>query len=215
MKEKSTSKRKNITYYLILAACLVAVAAITVGVVFAVRANTAPVDSIIDNTDTPDNPDNPDTPDNPDDDDDDETKTNTATDFIMPVTNVNLSQSHVFWYDKTLDRYCMHQGIDFSADVGEEVFSVIDGTVIEISTRDVLYGGSVTVSHTNGIKTRYRFIDVNEDLEVGDRLSRGDVIGTVASPVGVESESGSHLHFEVFANDVMVDPDDYLNLTEK
>ena len=38
--EKNVStKKKILTYYLILAACLLVIAAITVGVIFAVRAN--------------------------------------------------------------------------------------------------------------------------------------------------------------------------------
>ena len=94
------TKKKILTYYLILAASLLVIAGITVGVVFAVRNN---VDGSIDlpkpvEPDKPNNPENPDEPDNPVD-------TSTKYEFIVPVKDVNLSQAHVFYYDKTLDRY--------------------------------------------------------------------------------------------------------------
>lgn len=217
--EKSKpTKKKIVTYYLILAASLLVVAAITVGVIFAVRGNpVTPPDNIIDNNP----PSNDDENNKPGDDEnnkpgeDKPVNSDSAYVFITPVKDVNLTQAHVFGYDKTLDRYCLHEGMDFSCAAGTDVVAAVDGTIKSISVKDVLYGAVVTVEHADGVTTVYKFIDPEESLKEGDKISRGSVIGKVAAATGVENKEGDHLHFEVYKNNIMQDPDDYLNIISK
>ena len=210
--EKSRpTKKKILTYYLILAAVLLVAAAVTLGVVFGVKGSR--VDDIIDNP-------NPPAPSNPDDGDDKPdvppiVDTSTSYVFIVPIKNATLTQAHVFAYNKTLDWYRLHEGMDFSANAGENVLAAVDGTVRDVSRSDVLYGASVTIEHAGGITTVYKFIDPVETLKVGDKVSRGDVIGTVAVATGVENKDGDHLHFEVYKNGKIQDPDDYLDIASK
>lgn len=225
-KEKTKpTKKKILFYYLILAACLLVIAAITIAIVFSVRGNSNNL--TIDNgqeqpddPNTPDNPDgpviNPDNPDNPNnpDEPDDPVDTSTATVFISPVAAMDITQKQDLWYNATLNRYYMHRGVDFTADIGTEVLAAIDGTVTEIYTDDQLYGGVISIAHENNIVTVYRFIDPVEGLKVGDKVSRGDVIATVAAATGVEHEDGPHLHFEVYKSGTLSDPEEYLG-TEK
>jgi len=204
------TKKKILTYYLILAACLLVAAAVTVGVVFGVKKNNnstiekPPVDV----PDTPQDPDKPDKPDKPVD-------TTTSYEFIVPVKQVNLSQANVFCYDKTLDRYAVHKGMDFAASAGTEVLAAVDGTVESVYKNDQLYGAVITIKHANGLQTVYKFIDPAENLKAGDKVNRGDVIGTVAAATGVENMEGDHLHFEVYENGKQIDPDDKLNIISK
>lgn len=222
-KEKTKpTKKKILTYYLILAACLLVIAAVTVGVVFAVKNNSVTPPSINGggNTDNPDNPDKPDNPDNPDNPDkpgnpDDDKPTNSQYEFIVPVKDVNLTKAYVFGYDKTLDKYCHHEGMDFSCEAGSEVMAAVDGTVKSVATDDRLYGGVVTIEHANGIVTVYKFIDPNENLKEGTKVNRGDVIGKVAKATGSENADGDHLHFEVMKNNELTDPDEYLDIISK
>lgn len=204
------TKRKILTYYLTMAACLLLVAAVTVGVVFAFKGKNR--------NDVAVNP-----PDNPGTNPGGETEnpnpkpvdTTTGYVFIVPMKDANLSQAQTFFYDATMDWYTDHEGMDFAAAAGTEVMAAIDGTVTEVSKDDILYGATVTIEHANGITTVYRFIDPTATLKAGAKVNRGDVIGTVASAMGVESEHGDHLHFEVYKNGVMQDPDDYLNINSK
>lgn len=218
-KSKPT-KKKILMYYLILAACLLVIAGITVGIVFAVRENSVTPPSIDkgnnDNKDpvNPDNPDNPSNPDNPDKPDK-PVDTSSKYEFIVPVKEVNLAQAHVFGYDKTLDRYCLHEGMDFALAAGSDVLAAVDGTVKSVVTSDELYGGVITIEHADGVTTVYRFVDPVENLKEGDAVERGSVIGKIAKATGVENEEGDHLHFEVYKNNVMQDPDDYLNIISK
>lgn len=206
------TKKKIVFYYLILAACILIIAAITVAVVFTVRG--ARLNETIDSgeTEQPDDSDDGDDGSNTgnQDEDDDVKDTSTSTVFIFPLSDVVMSQKQDLWYDNTLDKYYMHRGVDFSADAGTEILAAIDGTVTAISVSDPMYGGVITLSHANGIVTVYRFVDPLENLNVGDTVSRGDVIATVAAATGVEIEEGSHLHFEVYKNGALTDPDEYL-----
>lgn len=211
-KSKPT-KKKIITYYLILAACLLAIAAVTVGIVFAVRPNSVTPPTIDNNPSEDDNKDpdddkKPEEPDNPVD-------TSTSYEFIVPVKDVNLSQAHVFAYDKTLDRYSLHEGMDFKCNAGTEVLAAVDGTVKSVALNDKLYGAIVTIEHADGVTTVYKFIEPNENIKAGDKVSRGAVIGKVTAAMGVENSEGDHLHFEVYKNNVMQDPDDYLDIISK
>lgn len=206
------TKKKILTTYLIVAACLLVAAAVTVGVVFGVRNNNLPKDVI----DSGNNPGNPPAEDPKDPDDNKPVvDTSSAYVFIMPVNNASLSNGQVFWYDKTMDWYCEHEGLDFAADAGTQVYAAVDGKVTEVSTSDVLYNAVVSIQHANGVTTVYKFINPNETLKVGDTVNRGDVIGTIATATGVENKEGDHLHFEIYKNGTLADPDDYLEINPK
>ena len=206
------TKKKILTTYLIVAACLLVAAAVTVGVIFGIRNNSLPKD-VIDSGNNPVNP----TPENPNDPDDNKpvVDTSSAYVFIMPVNNANLTTAKDFWYNKTMDWYCEHEGLDFAADAGTQVYAAVDGKVTEVSTSDVLYGAVVTIEHANGVTTVYRFINPNQSLKAGATVSRGDVIGTIATATGVENKEGDHLHFEIYKNGTLAEPDDYLEINPK
>ena len=210
-KEKiKPSKKKILTYYLIMAACLLVAAAVTVGVVFGVKKPDSTINKPPVTTPDDNNPDNPDDnkPDKPVD-------STTSYVFIVPVKNGNLAQANVFCYDKTLDRYATHKGMDFAAEAGTEVLAAVDGTVVSIFTKDQLYGAVITVKHDNCMQTVYKYIDPVETLKVGDKVNRGDVIAKVAKATGAENKEGDHLHFEVYENGEQIDPDVKLNIISK
>lgn len=208
-KEKiKPSKKKILTYYLIMAACLLVAAAVTVGVVFGVKKPGGTIEKP-----PVDNPDNK--PGEPDDKPDKPVDNTTSYIFIVPIKNGNLAQANVFCYDKTLDRYATHKGMDFSAEAGAEVLAAVDGTVVSIFKNDQLYGAVITIKHDNGMQTVYKYIDPVETLKVGDKVNRGDVIATVAKATGAENKEGDHLHFEVYENGNQIDPDEKLNITSK
>lgn len=226
-KEKKKSKKKILLYYLILAACLLVIAAVTVTVIFAVRNNNDV--TTIDGSDGPDNTqqdgngdgtgnNNTDgtgnVNDGNDNEKDDNTPTATAYEFILPVQSV-VSTAYEFAYDVTLDRYCVHQGMDFEGTAGDNVCAVLDGTVVDIVTDHKLGENYIELSHANGITTTYKYVDVNENLSVGDTVNRGEVIGTIAQATGMEMKQGDHLHFEINVNGKAADPALYLDLDEK
>ena len=215
--EKSKlTKRKIAAYYLSLAACLLIIAAITVGVIFALRNKAGNVaENPPAGTDTEDeiNGGNPNPNPNPGGDDD-VVDTSTSYKFIVPI-NADVSKANVFCYDETLDYYRMHRAMDFNAPAGTEVYAAIDGTVTAVSESSALYGSLIEIEHANGIKTVYKFVTPAEGISVGKKVGRGDVIGAVAAATGVENKQGDHLHFEVFKDGKIQNPDNYLLIDSK
>lgn len=221
MKDNATTKptkKKRLVFWLVLAACLLIVAAITVGVIFAVNGNgqNPVIDNQVQDKDNDDTK-TPDTGNNDDDDDDDTPSVDTSSqyEFIVPIREVNLMKSHEFGYNRTMDWYCLHEAMDFSAPAGTEVLAAVDGTVKSVVKDDPLDYAVITIEHANGITTVYKFVEPAENLAAGSKVSRGQIIGAVAVASGVENADGEHLHFEVYKDGKIADPDDYLNITSK
>ncbi len=222
MKENTTTKptkKKRLLFWLVVAACLLIAAAITVGVIFGMRgtANNPTLDSGTNQGDTP-----PGQSDGKDDDKDDKddgnggtVDTSTSYEFIPPVETVTLIKSHEFGYDKTMDWYRLHQAMDFGAPAGTNVMAAVDGTVKSIVTSDMLDYAVIEIEHAGGITTVYKFVDPASGLKSGQKVNRGQVIGTVATASGRENADGDHLHFEVFKDGEIADPDDYLHINSK
>ena len=117
-------------------------------------------------------------------------------------------------YNQTLGVYQGHKAIDFGGDAGAEVFACYNG-VVESITTSKLDGTTIVVDHLNGLKSSYNSVDVAENIEVGLVVEKGDVIGYIAQNNKKEYLDGPHLHFEVFENNVKIDPNKYLIAEEK
>lgn len=136
--------------------------------------------------------------------------------FDMPVNGVIIKDyvdSSVV-YNQTLGLYSGHKAIDFSAEADAQVSVVYDG-VIESITTGKLEGVTLTVDHGNGLKTVYNSIEVNEDLQVGQTLKKGDALGVVSTNNRTEYKDGAHLHFEVLEDGKKISPYKYLLVEEK
>ena len=102
-----------------------------------------------------------------------------------------------------------HNGTDFAAAVGTDVYAVLDGTVIAVE-RDALWGVTVTLLHESGAVTRYCGLNENLNVQAGDVIPRGTVIGAVGDTNEAESAMEPHLHFDVLINDRFADPEEFL-----
>ena len=138
-----------------------------------------------------------------------------ANGMVMPLENVSVSTDYGFWYNQTLNCYYEHQGMDFVAEVGTQVLAVESGVIESIYKEDILCGTEIVVNHGNGLKSVYRFVEEKVGLKVGDSVSKGQVIATVAEANGDEYKDGAHLHFELLKNGVKIDPATELTLEEK
>lgn len=108
-------------------------------------------------------------------------------------------------YLKTLDEWGIHCGVDFMAEIGAEVKASLDGTIKKIY-EDNEFGVSIVIEHEEGLETKYSGLDNNILVQIGDEVSKGDVIAKIAKPLGIERDEGSHLHFEVLRDDVYIKP---------
>ena len=99
-----------------------------------------------------------------------------------------------------------HKGIDIAKDMGENVYSALDGKVISAGYNDGGYGNLIIVDHGNNIKTYYAHLS-EIYVNVGDYISKGKVIGAIGS---TGYSTGPHLHFELRIDDMPVDPTNYI-----
>ena len=137
--------------------------------------------------------------------------------FDAPVRTGEIGMDYSetqFVFHETLQQYRTHRGIDFKAEAGTEVYAAYEGTVSDIST-DLLNGTVIVIDHGDGIQTVYKSLAAEVNVEIGDRVRKRDVIGSVSDSMGVELAEGAHLHFEVLADGELTDPYEYLLEGEK
>ena len=135
----------------------------------------------------------------------------------LPVLNATIYKGYsadVLSYNATLKQWEVHNGIDFQTATGSSVYSILNGTVVDVYS-NVLEGSVVVVEHDNGWVSTYGSLDENVSVKAGDKVERGQVLGTVADTASSELEAGAHLHFSLEDNGNKVDPAAYLNISSK
>jgi murein DD-endopeptidase MepM/ murein hydrolase activator NlpD len=103
-----------------------------------------------------------------------------------------------------------HKGVDIPAPTGTKIKAPAAGVVIFAGRRGG-YGKIIVIDHGNNYKTVYGHLH-EFDVEVGDRVQKGDFIGEVGN---TGRSTGSHLHYEVRLNDVAVNPVNYFKSVEE
>lgn len=127
----------------------------------------------------------------------------TAGEILTPHSDTNLV------YSKTMEDWRLHQGMDIKSAIGATVSAAADGTVADFY-EDPRLGITIVVDHGQGLKTKYSNLSSAEMVEMGKQLKRGDAIATVGDTAAFEVADEAHLHFEVWKDDVCVQPADYL-----
>ncbi len=136
--------------------------------------------------------------------------------FGIPMTDCSLVKEfsdELLVLNTTMGWYMVHLGIDLTS-ADNLVYSVLDGTVASVTTDD--YEGTVvTINHDDGFVSRYCSLSDDVKVAEGDRVIKGQLIGSASSTMDKESATGAHLHFELLKDDVEVDPINYLDIENK
>ena len=117
-------------------------------------------------------------------------------------------------YSETLQEWTTHTGIDIKADKTTVVKSAEAGTVKSIKN-DPRYGMTIVIEHENGFKTVYSNLLTSEFVVEGEKVEKGQSLGTVGNTAAFEIADEPHLHFEILKDNVAVDPNIYLKKNEK
>lgn len=94
-----------------------------------------------------------------------------------------------------------HSGLDISTDKGQPVYATADGEV-DVASYTGDYGNLIQIKHEFGLTTRYGHLSAF-NVKVGQKVSRGDVIGYVGA---TGRATGAHVHYEILANGKLLNP---------
>ncbi|MBQ6776785.1 MAG: M23 family metallopeptidase [Paludibacteraceae bacterium] len=123
---------------------------------------------------------------------------------IQPVLNKDLKRvaSGYGWrIDPIYHTRKFHQGMDFTAPIGTEVYATGNGRISFVGWRQG-YGQTVMVDHGFGYETLYAHL-YKPLCRVGQRVKRADIIALVGN---TGKSTGPHLHYEVHYHGKAVDP---------
>ena len=86
-----------------------------------------------------------------------------------------------------------HQGVDIVADGGTGIVATASGTV-RYAAFDTKAGNYIEIAGDDGNTYRFNHLE-DYDVSAGDKVSAGDIIGTIGS---TGNSTGVHLHYAVF-----------------
>ena len=124
---------------------------------------------------------------------------------IQPVSNKQLDRiSSGFGYriHPVYKVPKLHEGIDFTAPRGTDVYATADGVVEEANVSARGYGNEIVINHGYGYKTRYAHL-TSFKVRRGQQVKRGELIGYVGN-TGLST--APHLHYEVEKDCLKVNP---------
>lgn len=127
---------------------------------------------------------------------------------IQPLSNKDLRRTASGYGWRTDPIYKtrrFHEGLDFSAPIGTEVYATGDGVVTIAQSSTIGYGRHIKIDHGFGYVTVYAHMD-KFNAKQGQKVKRGDVIGFVGNS---GKSTGPHLHYEVRIKGRAVDPTHY------
>ncbi len=99
-----------------------------------------------------------------------------------------------------------HTGVDIDGDYTSPIYAAADGVVEKAGWNSGGYGLMILIDHPNGVKTRYGHSS-KMFVKTGDTVTRGQVIAMVGT---TGRSTGTHLHFEVYVNNVRTNPLGYI-----
>ena len=112
-------------------------------------------------------------------------------------------ENSIIYYENT---YMQNSGIDYTGSTEFDVVSILDGTVISVSDDDIL-GTSIQIKHSNDLVSVYQSMS-NVTVKENDTVTQGTVLGK-SGESNISSDLGNHLHFELYHQGSVVNPEEY------
>ena len=104
----------------------------------------------------------------------------------------------------TLGVYKCNPAISIKADEATNVGVAASGVVKSVTVNEET-GTTVDVAIGNGYETTYGLLD-NVVVRSGDKVTKGQLLGTVSAPTAYYTKEGANLYFKVTKDGVSVDP---------
>jgi murein DD-endopeptidase MepM/ murein hydrolase activator NlpD len=128
-----------------------------------------------------------------------------TTPSIAPVDGGWITSKFGYRISPFTNRREFHRGLDIAARAGTPIVATADG-VVTFAGRKGLLGLCIIINHGHGLVTRYGH--ARKLLKKpGDQVKRGEEIAEVGS---TGRSTGPHVHYEVFLNNVPINPKKYI-----
>ena len=113
---------------------------------------------------------------------------------VLPINIADYTMSSGYGYrvDPIYGASKFHEGLDFAASQGTDVFATGDG-IVKVAGREKGYGNCIDIEHGYNYLTRYAHLS-EVLVRQGEEVKRGQLIGKVGS---TGKSTGPHLHYEV------------------
>lgn len=143
------------------------------------------------------------------------------TTIIKPFTSESVTISKYYYHSKDDNErqtnslikyqniYMPNTGILYSSDEQFNVVAISDGTITSVKEDEIL-GYIVEIEHQNNLVSIYQSVS-NVTLEEGTVVKQGDVIAT-SGPNSLENEKDNCLHFEVYKDGTLLNPESIYNI---
>ena len=112
-------------------------------------------------------------------------------------------------YSNTLEEWVTHMGIDIKAEKTTVVKAAEEGTIKSIKN-DPRYGLTIVIEHDSSYQTVYSNLLTSEFVVEGEKVEKGQAIGTVGNTAVFEIADEPHLHFEILKDSIPIDPSIYI-----
>ena len=132
-----------------------------------------------------------------------------AQQFVLPVNGkiFQAFSADELVYNRTLDDWRTHNGVDISAAPNDPVKAGAKGTVKAVY-EDGMLGTVVEIDH-DGFTAKYCGLNAGTFVKAGDSVTQGQSIGSVGeTPLEVAEES--HIHLEIIKDGKTINPDKIL-----
>lgn len=112
-------------------------------------------------------------------------------------------ENSIIYYENT---YIQNTGVDYTSKEIFEINSIDDGTIVSITTDDIV-GTTVKIKHDNNLISVYQSIQ-DVTLKEKDKVARGQVFAKSGTN-SINSKLGNHLHFELYKDNILINPEEF------
>lgn len=102
-----------------------------------------------------------------------------------------------------------HMGVDMRAPAGTPIYPMAPGVISNVASSPK-GGNVVNIQHANGIRTYYAHMGTVQ-VHKGDKVDNNTIIGSVGDS-GNAKGTFPHLHFQVWQNDQIQNPNRYFSI---
>ena len=121
--------------------------------------------------------------------------------FYDNTSDKKVQENSLIFYENT---YLQNSGIDYGKENVFDVYSIYDGTIVNIEENDIL-GTIIEIEHSNNLIASYQCLG-NIKVKENDTVTVGEIIAT-SGTCNISKNLGNHLHLEISKEGKMINPE--------